>query len=130
MTPVSYLDASALVKLVVPEEESSEMLRRYVEAERVMTSRVGVVETKRAAARRQHDPERLRSLLLMVDILELDVHLAERAAGVGPTLLRALDAIHIASALEVGSELRAFVTYDDRLAAAARDAGLPVVRPA
>jgi predicted nucleic acid-binding protein len=49
---------------------------------------------------------------------------------IGPAWLRTLDAIHLASALQVLPALDAFVTYDDRLAAAARSLGLPVVRPA
>lgn len=130
MTPISYVDASALVKLVVPEAESPQMLRWYVEAERVITSRVGVIETRRAAARHRHDPDRLRSLLAMVEVFELDARVADRAAAVGPTLLRALDAIHLATALELGDGLGAFITYDERLAEAARAVGLPVVRPA
>lgn len=130
MTSVTYVDASALVKLVVPEAESAGMLRWYVEAERVITSRVGVIETRRAAARYRHDPDRLRSILSMIDVFELDARVAERAAAVVPTLLRALDAIHLATALEISNGLGAFVTYDDRLAEAARAVGLPVVRPA
>ena len=69
-------------------------------------------------------------LLTSVEVIEFDERLAERAASVGPIFLRALDAIHLATALAFGSELEAFVTYDDRLAEAARAAGLPVVRPA
>ena len=130
MTSVAYVDASALVKLVVPESESVQMLRWYVEADRVVISRVGVVETRRAAARHRHDPDGLRSLLNSVDVVELDQRVADRAASVGPMLLRALDAIHLAAALEFGDILGAFVTYDDRLAEAARAVGLPVVRPA
>ncbi len=130
MTSVAYIDASALVKLVVPESESVQMLRWYVEADRVVTSRVGVVETRRAAARHRHDPDGLRSLLASVEVVELDQRVADRAASVGPMLLHALDAIHLAAALELGDILGAFVTYDDRLAEAARAVGLPVVRPA
>ncbi len=130
MTPISYVDASALVKLVVQETESPEMLRWYLEAERVLTSRVGVIETRRAAARYRHDPDRLRSLLSMVEVFELDVRIADRAVSVTPNVMRTLDAIHVATALELGDALGAFVTYDDRLAEAARAVGLPVVRPA
>jgi predicted nucleic acid-binding protein len=130
MTSVAYVDASALVKLVVPESESVQMLRWYVEADRVVTSRVGVVETRRAAARHRHDPDGLRSLLASVEVVELDQRVADRAGSVGPMLLRAIDAIHLAAALEFGDILGAFVTYDDRLAEAARAVGLPVVRPA
>ena len=130
MTVVAYVDASALVKLVVPEAQSGEMLRWYVEVDRVITSRIGVIETRRAAARFRHDAEGLRSLLASVEVFELDARIADRAVAVAPTLLRSLDAIHISTALELGPTLDAFVTYDDRLAAAARAAGLPVVRPA
>lgn len=130
MTTVAYVDASALVKLVVPEPGSVEMLRWYVESERVVTSRVGIVETRRAAARSPHDRDALRALLASVVVVEFDHRVADRAATVGPTLLRALDAIHLATAMDLGEGLGAFVTYDDRLAAAARELGLPVVRPA
>ena len=130
MTSVVYADASALVKLVVPEAESVPMLRWYVEAERVVTSRVGVVELRRAAARYRHDAGGLRSLLASVEVFELDTRVADRAASTDPALLRALDAIHLATALELGDGLGAFITYDARLAEAARAAGLPVVMPA
>jgi hypothetical protein len=127
---LSYLDASALVKLAVTEAESPAMLRWYVEAERVATSRVGIVETTRAAARYPHDAQHLRLILNAVEVIELEHGVGERAAEARPVTLRVLDAIHLASALALMPEIDAFVTYDDRLADAARAAGLPVVRPA
>jgi hypothetical protein len=44
-------------------------------------------------------------------------------------LLRSLDAIHLATARLLGAELTALLTYDDRLAKAAVDAGIPVFAP-
>lgn len=130
MTRLAYVDASALVKLVVPEAESAGMLRWYIEAERVVTSRIGIVETIRATARFPHDPDHLRFVLGSVEVIELGREVADRAAAVRPEYLGALDAIHLATALELGDGVGAFVTYDDRLAAAARAAGFEVVRPA
>jgi uncharacterized protein len=130
MTGVAYADASALVKLVVDEAESARVFRWYVEVERVATSRIGVVETIRASSRRAHDAGYRDRVLDEVEIVELSGEIARVAAGIGPPLLRTLDAIHIATALALGPELDAFVTYDDRLAEAARAIGLPVVRPA
>lgn len=130
MTSIAYVDASALVKLVVVEAESAQMLRWYVDSERVVTSRVGIVETRRAAARHRHVDDELRALLASVDVIELDQRVSDRAVSVGPIALRALDAIHLATALELGESLQAFVTYDDRVAEAARMVGLPVARPA
>ena len=130
MTGLAYADASALVKLVVEEPESQELLRWYVEAERVVTSRIGVVETLRAAARRPHDPEHRDHVVEDLEIIELDPSIGRAAGAIQPPALRTLDAIHLATALHLVPQLDAFVTYDDRLAAAARTLGLPVVRPA
>ena len=130
MTGVAYADASALVKLVVDEAESARVFRWYVEVDRVATSRIGVVETIRASARREHDAGYRDRVLEGVEIVEIDPAIARVAASLGPPLLRTLDAIHLATALALGPELDAFVTYDDRLAEAARSLGLPVVQPA
>lgn len=130
MTRLAYVDASALVKLIHVETDSGAFHRWYVEAERVVTSRVGIIEVDRAARRRTHDADRRAHVLRTIDVIELDPVIGAAAGRLVPPVLRTLDAIHVASALALGSELDAFVTYDDRLADAARSAGLPVVRPA
>ncbi|MEO8572238.1 MAG: type II toxin-antitoxin system VapC family toxin [Chloroflexota bacterium] len=130
MTRLSYVDASAIVKLVVLEEGSDAMLRWYVESDRIATSRIGIIETTRAVRRRAHDPGRLRRVLGSIEVIECDAIVGDRAGGLEPATVRTLDAIHVASALALGAELDAFVTYDERLADAARAAGLPAVAPA
>ena len=130
MSGLTYADASALVKLVVEEPESRAMNRWFVESTRVTTSRVGVIETLRASARRDHDPAQREQLVRDVEVIELSPTISLVAASLLPAILRTLDAIHVASALALGAELDAFVTYDDRMAEAARAIGLPVVRPA
>jgi predicted nucleic acid-binding protein len=127
---LSYVDASAIVKLVLHEPETGPMVRWYVEADRVATSVLGVIETQRAVARRGHDALYLRSVIAALVTLDLDRPISRLASTIQPPSLRTLDAIHLATAMLLGAELDAFVTYDDRLAAAARDVGLPVVRPA
>jgi predicted nucleic acid-binding protein len=130
MSGISYADASALVKLVVEEAESAQVFRWFTEAERVATSRIGIIETIRASSRREHDPAHRDRVLEEVEVIDLDIPLARSASAIGPAALRTLDAIHLATALALVPELDAFVTYDDRLAEAARAIGLPVVRPA
>jgi predicted nucleic acid-binding protein len=129
MTRTSYVDASGLVKLVIDEAETREMVRWYVESDRVLTSVIGVIETRRAAARRPHDAGHLAHVLDRVEVLAVAPDIAERAGSILPAMLRTLDAIHLATALTAEPGIDAFVTYDDRLAAAARDLGLPVVSP-
>lgn len=126
---VGYLDASAIVKLIADEPGTESMLRWYVESDRIVTNRIGVIETRRAVERRDHDPARLAAVLARLDVIEIDAQIGSRAADLRPASLRTLDAIHIASALVIG-EIDAFVTYDDRQAEAARLVGLPVIRPA
>jgi predicted nucleic acid-binding protein len=64
-----------------------------------------------------------------ITIVEPGVIVRARAAALDPPTLRTLDAIHLATALEVRAELQAFVTYDVRLAAAAEAEGLEVLAP-
>jgi uncharacterized protein len=127
---IAYADASALVKLVVSEPESAAVFRWFVEAERIACSRIGIVETIRASNRRDHDGSHRDAVLAALDVIELDPTVASVAAVVAPAILRSLDAIHLATALALVPDLDAFVTYDDRLADAARSIGLPVMRPA
>lgn len=129
MTVLAYLDASAIVKLVVSELESPMLLHWYVEVERAVTSRIGIVETRRAIRRRPHDEARLADVIDALEVFELDAEIDQRASAIAALSLRTLDAIHVATALAIPG-LGSFVTYDDRLAEAARTVGLPVVRPA
>jgi len=130
VTVLAYADASALVKLVADEAGSPALHRWYIGADRVATSRIGVIETVRAASRREHDPMHRDHVVEDLEVLELEPSIASAAAAIGPAGLRTLDAIHLATALRLLPELDAFVTYDDRLAEAARALGLPVVQPA
>jgi predicted nucleic acid-binding protein len=127
-----YLDSSALVKLVVREAES-EALRAWVAAHpAAVTSALAVTEVRRAVSRvspRRGLSDRARLVLDGLALLAVDLDVLERAARLAPTELRTLDAIHLASALSLGADLLAFVSYDDRQRAAARKAGLPLVRP-
>ncbi|MBA3777867.1 MAG: PIN domain-containing protein [Chloroflexi bacterium] len=87
-----------------------------------------MVEVAKAVARSNPtaDPQ---PVLARVAFVELDAELARIGAATGGAALRALDAIHLASAQRLGSEIAAFVTYDDRQAAAARVLGLSVQAP-
>lgn len=122
-----YLDASALTKLVVREPET-DALKARVRGQLLVTSRVAVVEVLKAVARSNPaaDPQAIFGLLSFV---ELDADLARIAGLTGEPGLRALDALHVASALRLGPVLDSFVTYDARQAAAARAAGLVVDAP-
>ncbi len=127
-----YLDASALAKLVLPELETV-ALSKFLEDRPVrLSSVIARVELLRAA-RRQGRPavvlERAASVLDRVTLVDLDAAIITTAGSVEPPLLRTLDAVHLATALSLGDDLGGIVTYDRRLAEAARRAGLTVWSP-
>jgi uncharacterized protein len=130
-----YLDASAIVKLATNEPESG-VLRAWLQVRTpLVTNRVSTVEVARAVRRKgggavARSRAAIHAAFQSVAIVELDAETAARAADLRPPTLRALDALHLAAALGFGDELATFVTYDRRLADAARAAGLEVAAPA
>ncbi|MGH3184045.1 MAG: PIN domain-containing protein, partial [Streptosporangiaceae bacterium] len=70
-----------------------------------------------------------RRLLRAVRMIRVDEPLLDRAADLEPGELRTLDAIHLASALEIGRDLGVMIAYDIRLKAAAQAYGLTVESP-
>lgn len=127
-----YLDTSALVKLVFEEPESSalaEWLSAGVGLPKI-SSTLSKIELLRACRRVDENAVGVAvSLLEGVDLLPLDGAIIEKAATVAPAELRSLDAIHLASALSLDSDLTALVAYDVRLCSAARAAGIEAVSP-
>lgn len=128
---VAYLDTSAFLKLLIPEPESP-ALRAFLAGwpERISSSLLRT-EAVRALRRAGSTGKigRARRLLRTVRLVRLEEGLLDRAAELEPARMRTLDAIHLSSALAVGSELGAFVTYDESLGAAARASGLTVCAP-
>jgi uncharacterized protein len=133
---VVYADASALVKLVREEAESN-ALRAYLNGADLVSSELVLTEIPRAVRRAvAQDPVLPLDLLLertgeLIDVLALrplDRALLAGAGALSEPALRALDAIHVASAVDL-DPLEAFVTYDERQAAAARLAGLRTMAP-
>ncbi len=127
----AYLDTSALVKLVVEEEETAALIAWIDTADREIVSS-DLARTELLRAVRRAAPDRLvraRDVLDAVTLLELTTQIYEEAARVDPPLLRTLDAMHLAVALDLGDDLETIVTYDDRLADAAAANGVRVTAP-
>jgi predicted nucleic acid-binding protein len=127
-----YLDSAAVVKLVHAEAES-QALRDWLD-ERADTgwisSALVEIESFRALAR--HAPDavtRLHPVLDLIELSDLDPSVRILAQTIRPANVRSLDAIHLATALQLRAQLTSFITYDKRLADAARIAGLTVAMP-
>ena len=125
-----YLDSSAVVKLVLVEPGHEDLKAFLSTVPDLVTSVITQVEVPRAVARStERAPEEVLALMQGVTVVHLDPIVVARAAALLPLTLRTLDAIHLASALELGEDLDTLVTYGRRLADAARAAGLAVASP-
>ena len=126
-----YLDTSAFVKLVVAESHSDSLIE-WIRTHQptLVASDLMAVEAVRVA--RRHSSAAVaaaRERLDRIVLLRLTPAICERASDLDPVITRSLDALHIATALELGSQLRGVVTYDSRMAQAAQQRGLVVVAP-
>ncbi|MDQ3456433.1 MAG: type II toxin-antitoxin system VapC family toxin [Actinomycetota bacterium] len=136
-----YLDSSAIVKLMIAEPESPALHAVLVgeEAPACFTSQLAVTEVMRAlhakgettladgvAAATGNLPVPGQAILTRPAIENTFV----AAGGLRPgSALRSLDAIHLATAQTAGDALTAVITYDARMADAARAIGLSVWSP-
>jgi uncharacterized protein len=124
-----YLDTSALAKFVRPEPETSS-LRRWLASRRWILSDLHRTELRRAAARAGgRAPARAERLLAESDVIRVDADVSDRAGRLLPLDLRSLDALHLAAALTLGSDLAGIVVYDERLRSAAVTAAIEVAAP-
>lgn len=125
------VDTSGLVKLLVEEPESEALelsLRRLADAgEELVISRIAGVELRRVAIRLGFGAEAATPVLAMFRMLLLTEAMMQLAGALPQPRLRTLDALHLATALAVGA--RGMLTYDVRLADAARAEGLTVFTP-
>lgn len=135
---MKYVDASAVLRLLFREPgdavpldggdslASSQILEveafRAVDRERL----AGRIDDVEAATKRKE----LTDLIARLDLATVDGAVIARAKSAFPIAVRALDAIHIATAemlaAEVGDEPVEFWTHDDRQAMAAVSRGLTV----
>jgi predicted nucleic acid-binding protein len=126
----TYLDSSAIVKLAVHEPESS-ALRRYLSRRRpLLSSALARTEVARALLSLGSEAvQRGQEVLARLELARVNDTVLVTAGKLLPADLRSLDAIHLATALELGPDLARLVTYDERMAVAARALGLAVSAP-
>lgn len=127
-----YLDSSAIVKLVLPEVESAALRLELARDRERCSSALARVEVFRAVRGANASIEtlgRAAAVLERIALLPLDDRVLSAAAELDPPGLRSLDAIHLATALSLFG-VDSFVTYDERLFAAASAAGFRTMAPA
>ncbi|HTD07587.1 MAG TPA: type II toxin-antitoxin system VapC family toxin [Solirubrobacteraceae bacterium] len=128
----AYLDASALVKLLEAEPETAAFRAALADWPVQLASELIRVEAI-CTARRLGDPDvlrRARTALERITLVPLSPEIIELATDSHTPPLRAMDAIHLATALTVREDLGAVFVYDSDLHAAAAAHGLNALAPA
>ncbi|MBA2495818.1 MAG: type II toxin-antitoxin system VapC family toxin [Acidimicrobiia bacterium] len=123
-----YLDTSAFLKLIVDEAHSPD-LRRALSGLTPWSSVLLDVEAHRAGRRLGLDAWDVAEALDAVSLISPSESTFATARTLGPDTLRTLDALHLATALELGADLEAVVAYDRRLAQGCDETDIAVVTP-
>jgi uncharacterized protein len=126
-----YADSSAVLKLAVNEQHADAMRGwAHTLPEPLVVSDLGMSECIRAARRLDAKAvEAITQVLASCDLIALPRRVFAAAAALGGPAVRMLDALHLAMALELGSDLTGLVTYDERMLAAAVALGVQVTAP-
>ena len=126
-----YIDSSALVKMIVTEQHSKDLVA-WVQSMNPTFVASDLLKIEALRSARRIDPSVVRATrdaLRCVHFIALSSDVCELAADLEPAVLRSLDAAHVATALSVGDDLDAVITYDQRFAEACANLGLNVVAP-
>ena len=126
---VWYLDTSAFLKLITVEEETTAMRSWFTSHDAIWSSQLLYTEALRAGARLGIGTEVVEDALDTISMVLPSVTTFSTAGRLQPPTPRSLDALHLATALEIGDDLEGLVAYDARLVDAARAASIEVVSP-
>jgi predicted nucleic acid-binding protein len=128
--PATYLDSSALVKLAIEEPESG-ALRAHLRRRKILvSSALARTEVLRALLLEGEEGiARGRAVLGRVELIRVNNRLLNAAGLLQPPDVRSLDAIHLATACELGSDLSQVISYDERMVEAAKGLGLKTAAP-
>ena len=128
-----YLDSSAILRRILRTEWTPHLenyLATRPEGSRVAISTVGIIEVRRvlsAEGATRGDLATADQMLAEFNRVDLTPDVVATATGLADRKLRTLDAIHVASAIDIRAT--AFVTYDRRMMDAGRGVGLRVEHP-
>ena len=127
---IVYVDTSAALKLVVEEPESgptAEFLSTAAQqGDRLVASMLLHTELHCAANRRDLPPDLVNAVLDAINLVDLTRADLLYAAAL-PGKLRSADAIHLAAAIRLETDL--LVAFDKELLRAATQAGLHTLSP-
>ena len=129
--PITYVDTSALAKLFLPEQETA-FLREWLDANTTVLATSNLTTTELLRACRKRSPllvPRAQTVLSGIFRIPLSSDICYSAGVAVPLPLKSLDALHVATALYLGEDVKGILTYDKQMIASARAAGLATFSP-
>lgn len=119
-----YLDTSAAAKALIDEDGSDEVRNAFADGIPFVASRLLAVELHAVADRRAISAAAAQELLDRVALVSLSDDTLQRAIELHSGL-RTLDALHLATAIELDDTISGILTFDAEFAAAAARFGIP-----
>ena len=128
--PGIYVDTSALGRVVLREDDAPLIRAVLARFDPWQASELLIVELRRLG-RREGVEARAGRTLSLVTLAPLTTAVLEHAARLDPVNIRSLDAIHMATAmnLHTAGDIGAVLTYDGQLQAGCQHHGIPVEAP-
>ena len=127
-----YADSSALMKLLIMEAETA-ALGAWLQARPdtpILSSQLTVVEVIRSCRRANAAAlPAARMLLSTVNLVPISREVVDVAAELSGTLLRSLNAIHLATAVTIGAGLSRCLSSDRCRTESAAAAGIATAQP-
>ena len=121
-----YLDTSAAYKLLSREPGVVAVEALFESEADLLSSRLLEVELHATVDRRGGSHADIEEIVRRVDLDAVDDEVLDHALSLGSGL-RAMDALHLSTALLYGEAMAAFATFDRELAEAAQRFGLELV---
>jgi predicted nucleic acid-binding protein len=128
--PGPYLDSSAIVKLAVDEPQSVALRRHLRRRGPLISSALARTEVLRALLD-EGEPGMARGRVVLgrINLIRVNDRVLNAAGARLPTDLSSLDAIHLATAQQLGDDVGQLLTYDSRMIAGAEQLGIPTASP-
>lgn len=124
-----YIDSSAILKFVFAEPERAALVKALTQP--AISSELARLEVKRAVHRiNPQDIALANQELTRINFVTIsDQVLSTAEAFTANISLATLDAIHVATALTLGSKIEGIITYDKQMIANAQNMGIRVLSP-
>ena len=122
-----YIDSSAILKFVFAEPERAALVKALTQP--AISSELARLEVKRAVHRiNPKDIALANQELTRINFVTIsDQVLSTAEAFTANISLATLDAIHVATALTLGSKIEGIITYDKQMIANAQNMGIRVL---